>query len=121
MKEKHGCDLIVALNHMRVPDDRLMASSHTHEVVDLIFGGHDHVYLSELNKDTNVFLLKSGTDFECFSNLTILFDVAQEDIGEFEKLIQDQKVCPSSFITTYYSEDLQRFYINEKVLVTEAF
>ena len=87
MKEDHKCSLIVALNHMRVPDDRLMGSSHSHEVVDLIFGGHDHVYLSELNKDTNVFLLKSGTDFECFSNLTILFEVEREDIQDFEKLV----------------------------------
>ena len=113
MKEEHKCDLVVALNHMRVPDDRLMGSSHSHEVVDLIFGGHDHIYVSELNKNTNVFILKSGTDFECFTNLTILFDVEQGDIQEFERLIQDQKECPSSFITTYYSKDLKRYYINE--------
>ena len=121
MKEEHKCDLVVALNHMRVPDDRLMGSSHSHEVVDLIFGGHDHIYVSELNKNTNVFILKSGTDFECFSNLTILFEVEQEDIQEFENLVYDQKECPGSFITTYYSKDLKRYYINEKVLVTEAF
>ena len=52
-----------------------MASTHTTDVVDMIFGGHDHIYMAELNKDTNVFLLKSGTDFECFSNLTVLFGV----------------------------------------------
>ena len=44
-------------------------------VLDMIFGGHDHSYVSFLNKETDVYIQKSGTDFEVFTNLTCLFDV----------------------------------------------
>ena len=67
--------MVVALNHMRVPEDRDMASKNNTQVVDMIFGGHDHCYLSELNQETGVLLVKSGTDFEVFTNLTVLFDI----------------------------------------------
>ena len=49
LKEEHGCDLIIAINHMRVPNDKLMAANNGIDVVDLIFGGHDHTYFVELD------------------------------------------------------------------------
>ena len=64
---------------MRKNEDMDMASKNTSEIVDFIFGGHDHCYFTDLNQETNVFVLKSGTDFECFSNLTVLFDVENDD------------------------------------------
>ena len=70
-----GCDFIVAINHVRLPNDQNMAAKNDDKVVDLIFGGHDHGYARELNEETGVFIQKSGTDFECFTNLTILLDV----------------------------------------------
>ena len=78
LKEK-GCDIIISLNHMRKPEDLDMAQSNTSDIVDFIFGGHDHCYFTDLNNDTDVFVLKSGTDFECFSNLTVLFDVEDDE------------------------------------------
>jgi len=73
LKKEHRCDLVIALNHMRIPQDKDMAEQNT--CVDMIFGGHDHCYYSALNPSTDVFVLKSGTDFECFTNLTVLFGV----------------------------------------------
>lgn len=67
-----GCDFVVAINHMRLPEDLCMAQENDVSVVDLEFGGHDHCYHRSLNADTNVFIQKSGTDFECFTNLTVL-------------------------------------------------
>lgn len=49
-------------------------------MVDFIFGGHDHSYFTDLNLETDVFTLKSGTDFECFSNLTVFFDVENDNL-----------------------------------------
>ena len=72
---------------MRAPEDMDMASKNSTEIVDMIFGGHDHSYISELNKDTNVYILKSGTDFEVFSNLTVLFGVEQADYEQFAQKI----------------------------------
>ena len=74
--KEQGCDLIMALNHMRMPDDENMASKNkAPSIVDMIFGGHDHSYYTHLNKDTDVMIVKSGCDFEEFSNVTVLFEV----------------------------------------------
>jgi len=70
---------------MRVPDDRKMAAANDSSVVDLIFGGHDHTYFVELNQDTGVHITKSGTDFECFTNLTVLFGVEKCDHEKFKQ------------------------------------
>lgn len=83
LKEEHKCDYIVALNHVRLPDDEKMAAENSSDVVDMIFGGHDHCYARSLNADTNVFIQKSGTDFECFTNLTVLEGVELDDFKVF--------------------------------------
>jgi 2',3'-cyclic-nucleotide 2'-phosphodiesterase (5'-nucleotidase family) len=75
LKKEENCDLIFALNHMRIPDDLIMSEKNEIDVVDLIFGGHDHSYYSDLTASTGVYILKSGTDFECFTNFTVLFGV----------------------------------------------
>ena len=47
LREEQACDFIIALTHMRVENDRLLA--HKVDGIDLILGGHDHFYLNELN------------------------------------------------------------------------
>lgn len=37
-----GCDYVIALTHMRTPNDIRLAENV--EEIDLILGGHDHVY-----------------------------------------------------------------------------
>mmetsp|Transcript_5008 Transcript_5008/g.7495 ORF Transcript_5008/g.7495 Transcript_5008/m.7495 type:complete len:157 (-) Transcript_5008:1020-1490(-) len=49
LKTEDKCDIIIALNHMRLPEDKDMAEKNTTDVVDMIFGGHDHCYHSDLN------------------------------------------------------------------------
>ena len=73
----HNCDLIVALTHMRCPDDRILAKSVPG--IDLILGGHDHSYVTEIEPTTGVFLIKSGTDFEEFNNLDLLLEANESD------------------------------------------
>ena len=41
LREEHGCDMVIVLSHMRVPNDRKLAEECTE--VDLFLGGHDHV------------------------------------------------------------------------------
>lgn len=69
LREVHKCDLVVALTHMRVPNDRKLAS--LVPSVDFVLGGHDHSYVAEVDQKTGVFVIKSGTDFEEFSNIKI--------------------------------------------------
>jgi 2',3'-cyclic-nucleotide 2'-phosphodiesterase (5'-nucleotidase family) len=48
---------------MRVPNDTKMMAENDSDVLDIIFGGHDHHYAVELNRDTGIYMVKSGTDF----------------------------------------------------------
>ncbi|KAJ1567277.1 hypothetical protein HK096_010402, partial [Nowakowskiella sp. JEL0078] len=65
-----GVDFVIALTHMRVPNDKLLAD--TVSEIDLILGGHDHdcfVYGNHLIQldDTwkgDIRVLKSGCDFK---------------------------------------------------------
>lgn len=64
-----GAELIVAVTHMRLPNDQLFAQSV--EGVDLILGGHDHFYHVEtLN---GKLIVKSDCDFKCFTEIVVTF------------------------------------------------
>ena len=41
LKQAQGCQLVIALTHMRTPNDERLAREV--EEIDLILGGHDHV------------------------------------------------------------------------------
>jgi 2',3'-cyclic-nucleotide 2'-phosphodiesterase (5'-nucleotidase family) len=57
LRDEYGCDLIIALNHMHLQEDINMAEFCKNDIfIDMIFGGHDHVYFSQLNQSTNVFI-----------------------------------------------------------------
>jgi 5'-nucleotidase len=81
-----GCNYIIALTHMKTKNDRILAEQ-CQGYVDLVLGGHDHMSLIE--QIGTVSLVKSGTDFEEFSDITIDKDtkVAKRDLvtitGEF--------------------------------------
>lgn len=64
-----GCQFVIALTHMRTPNDVRLAENVAE--IDLILGGHDHVY--EKKKINGTFILKSGTDFRQFSMVTVDF------------------------------------------------
>jgi 2',3'-cyclic-nucleotide 2'-phosphodiesterase (5'-nucleotidase family) len=108
--------MIIALNHMRNFEDQDMASQNNSDVVDLIFGGHDHAYIAKLNRHTDVNVLKSGTDFECFTNFTVLFGVEKADFDDF---VNSTKFYEN--LNVDYSEKLKRMYISEKVYITDMF
>ncbi|KAI2464021.1 Metallo-dependent phosphatase [Annulohypoxylon bovei var. microspora] len=61
-----GADIVIALTHMREPNDNKLAEQ-TDGIIDIILGGHDHYYSHSLIKGTHV--LRSGTDFKQLSYL----------------------------------------------------
>ena len=77
LREDKNCDVIIALTHIRLPTDRIFAD--TVSGVDLCLGGHDHMYVAEMRESTGVSLVKSGTDFEEFSDIKIEFGVTQDE------------------------------------------
>lgn len=57
---KEGCDFVIALTHMRQPDDDRLAREV--DGIDLILGGHDHVLRTA--RVGGKWVVKSGTDFK---------------------------------------------------------
>lgn len=64
---KDGCDIVIALTHMRNPNDIKLAEQSSG--IDLILGGHDHV--CEGTIVNGIHIIKSGTDFRQFGLITI--------------------------------------------------
>jgi len=62
---KEGCQLIVAVTHMREPNDIKLAEKTPPGLIDLILGGHDHFYSCQ--KVNSTYVLRSGTDFKQLS------------------------------------------------------
>lgn len=85
--KKEGCDYVIALTHMRMPNDIKLAESC--DEIDLILGGHDHIYAVEkINGKT---ILKSGTDFFNFSKVTLNFADAKNVTVDVEEIKVDEK------------------------------
>ncbi|CRL06860.1 CLUMA_CG019615, isoform A [Clunio marinus] len=92
---KEGCDVIIALTHMRTPNDLNLA---THcPKLDLILGGHDHVY--EIVKINHLNMIKSGTDFRQFSRITLKKSTNEADKSDLE--VDIDKID----VTSTYPED----------------
>lgn len=68
LKEK-GADIVIALTHMRAPNDEILAASVPD--IHLILGGHDHSPQADFVAPHGTLLLKSGTDFREFSVLKV--------------------------------------------------
>lgn len=82
-------DFVIALTHMRTPNDCRLAENV--DEIDLILGGHDHDY--EVKKVNGKFIVKSGTDFRQFSKIDLLFDDDKVDIT-----IKEIEVNSSDFL-----------------------
>jgi len=68
---EQGAEMVVALTHMRAPNDVKLAESVPE--INLVLGGHDHGRLEQWVGPQRTLVLKSGTDFREMSLLTIHF------------------------------------------------
>jgi len=71
LKERQGAEAVIALTHMRMPNDQLLA--HEAPEVDLILGGHDHHYEVHPEGPHGTYVLNSGTDFRDLTELRLEF------------------------------------------------
>lgn len=60
-----GAEIVIALTHMREPNDLKLAKNTPAGMIDLILGGHDHFYAHNFTNQVHV--LRSGTDFKQLS------------------------------------------------------
>mmetsp|Transcript_54477 Transcript_54477/g.129851 ORF Transcript_54477/g.129851 Transcript_54477/m.129851 type:complete len:585 (+) Transcript_54477:108-1862(+) len=68
---EQGAEAIVALTHMRVPNDEKLAAEVPE--VDIILGGHDHHYDVKPCGPHGTYVLKSGTDFRDITAVRLEF------------------------------------------------
>lgn len=68
MLKEQGADLVIALTHMRWPNDERLAEEAPE--IDLVLGGHDHDY--GLKQISGRYIIKSGTDFRSLSKLSLV-------------------------------------------------
>lgn len=61
LRHQHHCQVVIALTHMRIARDQHLLHSLPPGTVDLVLGGHDHIWHHEHILDS--FYLKSGTNF----------------------------------------------------------
>lgn len=65
-----GCHIISVISHMKNDHDRMLLHDEESDI-NIIFGGHDHVYY--IYRYHNKLLIKSGSDFDQFSNIHLQF------------------------------------------------
>lgn len=115
-----GCEIVIALTHMRTPNDIELAK-HCPQI-DLILGGHDHVF--EAIEINGTKIIKSGTDFRQFSKITLdrnrnangKIGVEIEEINvtskyEIDKVLQDDLNKYSDMIEAKMSDTLGNFTV----------
>ncbi|XP_060566797.1 snake venom 5'-nucleotidase-like, partial [Ruditapes philippinarum] len=64
---EEGADLVIALTHMRWPNDRKLAQCV--DGLDIVLGGHDHDF--NVEKVNGKYVIKSGTDFRNLSKIVM--------------------------------------------------
>lgn len=80
LKNDHDCTFIIALTHMRIPNDEILSKECPE--VDLILGGHDHFFrvIGAQSENENewrgkdIRVIKSGADFREVSFISIDLD-----------------------------------------------
>lgn len=110
------CELIIAITHCRLPNDLALAkavgavahSDPNSHGVDLILGGHDHVYYvgrgvdkfegSEFDRDmpgseadSSALLVKSGTDFHDLSEISLTLSAPHPEGAVRRRTIEEVK------------------------------
>ncbi|KAI8339987.1 Metallo-dependent phosphatase-like protein [Chlamydoabsidia padenii] len=126
LRDPHGpykVDLVIALTHMRVPNDVKLATS-CFDSVDLILGGHDHFYYvtksidivgenwsrqdnlkdvgfdpeRDLDGTLPIRIVKSGTDFREFGLLHLTIDTDHQGKKFIQHMTAEHKLVTSSII-----------------------
>ncbi|XP_047120088.1 trifunctional nucleotide phosphoesterase protein YfkN isoform X1 [Schistocerca piceifrons] len=92
--KQEGCDYVIALTHMRMPNDIKLAEAV--EEIDLILGGHDHIY--DIRQVNGKYVVKSGTDFRQFSKITVTFDKNNIDVN-VEEINVSSEYCEDAILS----------------------
>ncbi|KAI9892686.1 MAG: hypothetical protein M1814_001106 [Vezdaea aestivalis] len=82
-----GAEIIIAVTHMREPNDVKLARNTTPGLIDIVLGGHDHYYNHQIINQTHV--LRSGTDFKQLSYIEAFRSKDKKGSWDFTILRRD--------------------------------
>eukprot|EP00922_Rhytidocystis_sp_ex-Travisia-forbesii_P028850 GHVS01042283.1.p1 GENE.GHVS01042283.1~~GHVS01042283.1.p1 ORF type:complete len:658 (-),score=70.28 GHVS01042283.1:144-2117(-) len=91
-------EIIIALTHMRAPNDEILAREA--EDLDLILGGHDHDYYG-VRRIGKTVVVKSGSDFREFTKLVIY---PGRQTGDFTEVPYDEDNPPVGVLSVDNSD-----------------
>lgn len=114
LREQEGAELIIALTHMRVPNDELLA--HQVPEVDLILGGHDHHYDVKPVGPHGTWVLKSGTDFRDITVLRLEF-TEKADNGKSFRVLGTQHV---EVVSSIQEDPRVKLFVDECIATVGA-
>ena len=81
LKERFKCDLVVGISHMSNNEDMNLQNQHTNidlsRALTAVLGGHEHVYM--YRKFGNSVLVKSGDDFNTYSDIRVSFEESRNE------------------------------------------
>ncbi|KEZ45790.1 hypothetical protein SAPIO_CDS1599 [Scedosporium apiospermum] len=101
---EQGADIVIALTHMREPNDDKLARN-TDGLIDIILGGHDHYYAHSFINGTHV--LRSGSDFKQLSYIQAWRRPGEPGKWDFDILRRDViSTIPEDPATLKLVEDL---------------
>ena len=107
LKKEQHVDLVIALTHMRWPNDSRLAQQVPD--IDLILGGHDHDY--GVRKVNGTLMIKSGSDFRTFSKIEVVMEEGQGPIFTVEQVD----------VTSHFPEDQElKQVLNQYTHVMES-
>jgi len=86
--KEQGADCIIALTHMRWPNDTRLAENV--DEIDIILGGHDHDFGAK--RINGKLVLKSGTDFRNYSLVTLTFHPDGKVTSDYQECTVDSSI-----------------------------
>ena len=96
LREEQGCDLVIALCHMREHHDVKLAAQVPG--IDLVLGGHDHFYKAQVEPMSGIAVVKSGTDFKEMSAIKMYFGVSQHEAAIAKIKLEGKSGVVTSYV-----------------------
>lgn len=103
-----GAEYVIALTHMRTPNDVRLAENV--DEIDLILGGHDHCF--EVSRVNNKYIVKSGSDFRQLGKISLTLNSEKIDI-DIEEITIDSRFSEDPFLKEVVDEFMKT--IEEKM------
>eukprot|EP01084_Bolivina_argentea_P196700 337184_1 len=120
IKQENDLNVIIVLTHSRKQNDILLGNNVSG--IDLILGGHDHMYHVEMNKINKSLLVKSGCDFKDLTYVKLQQKNNEQYTNQNNELIISElndiclSECKNNLIGLNYNYTAYHYSINKQLI-----